>query len=206
VLTVALRNGAYVDGLAHATYNPELGPLAIAFQDIVQQSLAAALLAQGGARATWDAATRARAGRWVAAVDAGWRKAIGVPLEAALVRDELATPQARGAVIGRLMRRGYRVPCAPDPLLAHWRSAAPLPVALDLAIAAVAAGDVVWLVAMVGASVGDGGALGSAAHGEAISSLAIAPATEDDTQADLRFGRWLAVRLDQCVRGLAHWM
>ncbi|HSR97489.1 MAG TPA: Fic family protein [Kofleriaceae bacterium] len=217
VLTVALRNGAYVDGIAHATHTPELGPLTLAFQAIVQQSLAAALLAAGGARATWDAATRARAERWVAAVDAGWREAVGAPLDGALVRDPLATPGARGAVIARLMRRGYRVPCTPEPLLAHWGCSAQgstrargdvaaLRVALDLAIAPVVAGGVAWLVAMAGASVGEGGALGSAAHGEAISSFAIAPATEDDAQADLRFGRWLAVRLDQCVRGLSHWM
>jgi hypothetical protein len=79
-------------------------------------------------------------------------------------------------------------------------------VTLDLAIAPVLAGGVAWLVGMVAAGVGVGGALGSAAHGEAISNLVIAPATEDDANADLRFGRWLAVRLEQCVRGLSHWM
>lgn len=211
VLTVALRNGAYVDGLAHATQTNEIGPLSLAFHDMVQQSLAAALLAGGGVRGTWDAALRARAERWAASVDAGWRQAVGAPLDGALVRDELATPAARGAVIARLLRRGYRVAAAPEPLLAHWGcsawgEAAPLPVALDLAIAPVAAGGVAWLVAMVGAGVGEGGALGSAAHGEAVSGFVIAPATEDDAHADLRFGRWLAARLDQCVRGLSHWM
>lgn len=205
VLTVTLRNGAYIDGLMHANRTGEIGPLALAFQDIVQQSLATALLAGGGDRAAWDDQARARADRWVAAVERGWRVAIGAPLDGALVRDELATPAARGAAIARLMRRGYRVPGA-GPRLAHWSLAAPLPVQLDLAIAPVHAGGVAWLVAMVAASVGIDGALGSAAHGDAVSALVIAPATEDDEHADLRFARWLARRLDQCVRGLAHWL
>jgi hypothetical protein len=206
VLTVTLRNGAYIDGLMHANRTADLGPLALAFQDIVQQSLATALLAGGGDRAVWDPQARARADRWVAAVERGGRAAIGAPLDGAGARGELATPAARGAAIGRLMRRGYRVPGAPEPRLAHWSPAGPLPLQLDLAIAPVRAGGVAWLVAMVAAGVGADGALGSAAHGEAVSGLLIAPATEDDAHADLRFARWLAVRLDQCVRGLAHWM
>jgi hypothetical protein len=119
VLTVTLRNGAYIDGLMRANHTAEIGPFAIAFQDMVQGSVATALL-DSGPRAAWDAAMRARAERWAAVVDAGWRQAIGASLEDSLARDALATPAARGAVIARLMRRGYRVPCAPEPLLAHW--------------------------------------------------------------------------------------
>jgi hypothetical protein len=104
------------------------------------------------------------------------------------------------------MRRGYRVPIAPAPRLARWRLAAPLPVELDLVIAPVRAGGVGWLVAMMGASVGGDGALGSTGHSEAVSGALIAPATEDDAHADVRFERWLAVRVDQCVRGLARWV
>jgi hypothetical protein len=206
VLTVTQRNGPYIDGLMHANQTSELAPLALAFHDIAQQSLATALLAAGGDPAAWDEPARARAERWVAAVDRGWRTAIGAPLAGALVRGALATPDQRGAAIARLLRRGYRVPVAPEPRLAHWSLAAPLPVQLDLAVAPVRAGGVVWLVAMVAASVGADGALGSAGHGEAVSGAVIAPATEDDAHADGRFEHWLAVRLEQCARGLAHWM
>jgi len=206
VLTVAQRNGSYIDGLMHANRSGDLTPLVMSFYEVVQQLIANALLARGGARAAWDAPARERADRWAAAVDRGWRAAIGAGLDDGGVRAEPAAPVDRGAAIARLMRRGYRVPIAPEPRLVHWRLAAQLPVELDLVIAPISAGGVAWLVAMLGASVGADGALGSTGHGETVEGALIAPATEDDALADARFERWLAVRLDQCVRGLGRWL
>ncbi|HEY0990041.1 MAG TPA: Fic family protein [Kofleriaceae bacterium] len=206
VLTVVQRNGSYIDGLMHANRSGDLTPLVLAFHDVVQQLIATALLARAGEGAAWDDRARERAERWVAAVDRGWRAAIGAPLDGGLTRADPEATAERGAAIARLMRRGYRVPITPAPRLARWRLAAPLPVELDLVIAPVRAGGVAWLVAMMGASVGGDGALGSTGHSEAVSGALIAPATEDDAHADVRFERWLAVRVDQCVRGLARWV
>jgi hypothetical protein len=206
VLTVEQRNGSYIDALMHGNRTGDLGPLVLVLYEVVQQLIAAALLARGGESGVWDARARASGERWVAMVERRWRGAIGAPLEGALVRADPALPSERGAAIARLMRRGYRVPIAPEPRLACWRLAAPLPVELDLVIAPVRAGGIAWLVAMVGACVGADGALGSAPHGEAVAGALIAPATEDDAHADARFERWLDVRLDQCVRGLARWV
>jgi hypothetical protein len=206
MLTVEQRNGSYIAALTHSNDTGDLGPMVSALYGVAQQLIATALLARGGERGAWDARARASAERWVAMVDRRWRAAIGAPLDGELVRADPAAPGERGAAIARLVRRGYRVPIAPEPRLAGWRLAAPLPVALDLVIAPVRAAGVAWLVAMMGASAGDGGALGSAAHGETVAGALIAPATEDDALADARFERWLDARLDQCVRGLARWV
>jgi len=206
MLTVEQRNGSYIAALMHSNYTGDLAPLVLASHEVVQQLIAAALLARGGEGAAWDERTRASAERWVAGVERRWRAAIGEPLDEGLVRADPAAPSERGAAIARLMRRGYRVPIAPEPRLARWRLAAPLPVELDLVIAPVRAGGIAWLVAMLGASAGAGGALGSTGHSETVAGALIAPATEDDARADERFERWLELRLDQCVRGLARWV
>jgi hypothetical protein len=206
VLTVEQRNGAYIDGLTHSNRTGDLGPLVVMLYEVVQQLIATALLARGGERGAWDARACASAERWVAMVERRWRAAVGAPPDGEPVRADPAGSSERGAAIARLIRRGYRVPIAPEPRLARWRLAAPLPVELDLVIAPVRAAGVAWLVAMLGASAGDGGALGSAAHGEVVSGALVAPATEDDVRADARFERWVELRLDQCVRGLARWV
>jgi hypothetical protein len=106
--------------------------------------------------------------------------------------------------LARLARRGYRFTRAPRGV--RWRLATPVPAQLELAIASVAGGGSRWLVAMLGASVGDEGMLGATPLSEFVPAVFVAAANEDDAEVDARFASWVALRLSQCTRGLAAWM
>jgi hypothetical protein len=192
-LTAAQRSGAYIE----AVVTHDLAALELVLYDTVQQELASLLVGEGGAAAAWDATARERAGRWEGLVDAAWRRAASASVE----RDDAG---ASGAA--RLARRGYRLPLRPAAHRASWRLTGPLPAQLDLAIAPVVGGGRRWQIAVLGASVGEGGELAAYLRRDETAAVFVAVADEDDADVDLRFGRWLDGRIAQCLRGFATWM
>jgi hypothetical protein len=201
-LSPAQRSRSYSDALIHANRTGQLDRLIAVIHEGVQQGLAAALLSGSSEPAAWNEAARARAGRWVEAVDRGWRVAVGAPLA-----DRVERPLAGGAAaIARLIRRGYRFGSDPEPNCVSWRLSQPIPTHFDLAIARLRGGPGSWLIALVAASIGAEGRIGAVDPPESVSAILVAPDAEADDVADGRFQHWLAVRLEQCVRGLSHWM
>lgn len=195
VLTGLQRNSTYIDALLGA--ETDLGPLQQVTYDVVQQELAALLVAGDVTPAEWDEPGCARADTWTAIVDGAWRAAVELPV---------VMEEGTSATLARFARRGYRISAVPRPRLARWAIASPLPVLFELVISPARAADAFWMVASVEVSLGEDGALGSLLLHEPIARVFVAPPTESDATALPRFERWLATRIAQCVRGLALWI
>lgn len=195
VLTELQRNTSYADAIVEADLDP--GRMFYVVYDVVQQELAALLVAPHASPALWDEAMRARASDWGERTDAAWRAAAQLPI----AMEDGGTP-----TLARFARRGYRLPYKPAPKLVRWSSTVPVPLQFELAISPVRAGDATWTIASVVATVGDEGALGQLTHREPIATVFVGAPTETDAALDARFERWIAKRIEQSVRGLAAWM
>lgn len=196
VLSSELRNGAYIEAVA---LRDSLDPLALVVYEAVQQTLASALLAAGGADAAWDEPSRTRAVRWTAIADDVVRASVGEGLEV----DRADEPDA---ALARLVRAGVRLPSVPPASTVTWRVASAVPACMDLAIVPVRAGPTTWLCAVLGGRAGDRGELGTLIEREFVARYLVAPEREPDGGADARLERWATTRVEQIVRGLARWM
>ena len=196
VLTELQRNTTYADAIVEADQDP--GRMFYVVYDVVQQELAALLVVpHDGTPASWDERVRVRASAWVECADSAWRAAAQLPV----TMDEGGT-----ATLARFARRGYRLPYKPGPKLVRWSSTTPLSFQFELAISPVRAGDAIWTIASVVATVGDEGALGRLVVREPIATVFVGAPTESEAALDARFERWIAKRIEQSVRGLAAWM
>lgn len=201
-LTPAQRNGPYIDGLMRSNRTGLLDLLSEVVYEVVQTGLADALLAGAGSHAAWDDGGHARAARWGELADAAVRAGIGAPLVDTLTSGEVAPTEG----VARLLQRGFRFPLAPTPRCTQWSLTAPMPVRFDLSITPVRGGPVVWVIAVLGASIGRDGVLGAVPRLESVVTTFVAPMTEAEVVCDGRFQQWIERRVDQCVRGLAAWM
>jgi len=184
VVTELQRNTSYIDAMVQADNATAMQHVVY---DVVQQELAALLLAGPGA--AWTPSSRERADAWTKRVDAAWRTTSALP------------STIEEGSIARFVRRGYRVPR--DAHLVRWSTP---PMQFELMVAPVVAGDAVWTIASVLASVGDDGALSPLVHREPIATVFVAAPSEDEAQVTARFDLWLARRIDHSVRGLTAWM
>lgn len=196
-LSSELRNGAYIEAVAT---RDDLDPLALVVYEAVQQALAGALLAEGGKDGVWDESSQRWAQHGATMADEVVRTSVGDGL-----RVEHAAGQLPGA-LSRLARAGYRLPRVPATSTASWTVASAVPAQLDLAIAPVRAGSTTWMCAALAGRAGEHGELGTAIEREFVANYFVAPAGEPDAVVHARFGRWLKVRVDQIVRGVARWM
>jgi hypothetical protein len=184
------RDGSYIEGVIAL----DVRRVEQEMYDAVQRGLATALLAGDHSDTVWSDDARRRVERWSALAGLSVRSVVGPVAGDGAALDGLA----------RLARRGYRFTRAPRGV--RWPLATPVPAQLELVIAAVAGGGAPWLVAMLGASVGDEGMLGATPLSEFVPAVFVAAANEDDAEVDARFSSWVALRLSQCTRGLAAWM
>lgn len=189
VFSSELRNGAYIEALA---LRDNLDSLARVVYEAVQQMLAGALLDGRAPVATWDDASRARADRWSTTANDAVRAGVGDGAE-----------RVEGALT-RIARTGVRIAVVPEPVVASWSIASPVPAHVDLAFFALRGGPMHWLGAVVVGRAGH--ELGSTIERQHVATYFVAPANEPDAIADARFRRWLDTRIAQIMRGLARWM
>jgi hypothetical protein len=184
------RDGSYIEGVIAL----DVVRVEREMYETVQRGLATALLAGDHGDTVWDDVTRRRADRLLSHAELHARSFLG----------PVAIGPGGPGTITRLARRGYRF--TRSPRCVQWTLRTPAPAQLELAIAHVVGGGTPWLVAMLGGSLAEDGVLGATPLSEWVPAVFVAAAHEDDAEVDARFGNWLALRLSQCIRGLAAWM
>lgn len=193
VLTSLQRNTSYVDAMVDSDFG--LPPLLDTVYDVVQHQLAN-VLAKDPPVAVWTNASQDLAATWIDHANKAWSRVAPPNIEC---REDVSALVA-------FVRRGYRIPCLPEPRVVQWASTTPIPLQFQLAVAPARAADAMWTLASVTATAGDDGALAPILVGEPLAAVFVAPPTEPPVVVNARFERWLEKRIDQSVRGLAAWM